>query len=372
MGCERRGMSEFYVPARRTVQPLGPVDLDTSRNATAERVGQLLSASTDLDGLGVTPRESEVLAQVALRLTNVETADSCALSERTVESHMSSLLRKLGVTNRVALAGSPTGSSPGRPSRSTGCRPRWKLLADATTYVGRTAERARLHDLWLRACRGAHADRGPRRRGGHRQEPAGRRAGRPGPRPGAQVMLGACFEELPLSYPRSSRRWPTTPPGSDRELGRRLLQADAWARLVPAMASRASRWPPTPALFEQAAAQGEVLAGLQTYLGRAAEDGPVLLVIGGPALGDLTTLHRSGTSRAARRRVGADPGRGHHRDAPPDLDDTLALFLSICPHADGRPEPYLSGGSVTTTSPRCWDRRPTRIRPLTDSGAIRC
>ncbi|MEU8324608.1 helix-turn-helix transcriptional regulator [Nonomuraea sp. NPDC048881] len=45
---------------------------------------------------GVTRRGAEVFWLVGDRLTNREIADRLRLSERTVESHVSSLLRKLG------------------------------------------------------------------------------------------------------------------------------------------------------------------------------------------------------------------------------------------------------------------------------------
>jgi predicted ATPase/DNA-binding CsgD family transcriptional regulator len=52
----------------------------------------------------VTAREAEVLALLRRRLTNAEIADQLFVSVRTVETHVSSLLRKLGATNRRALA----------------------------------------------------------------------------------------------------------------------------------------------------------------------------------------------------------------------------------------------------------------------------
>jgi DNA-binding CsgD family transcriptional regulator len=52
----------------------------------------------------ISPREAEVLAAVAAHLTNQEIAERLFISVRTVESHVSSLLRKLGAADRRELA----------------------------------------------------------------------------------------------------------------------------------------------------------------------------------------------------------------------------------------------------------------------------
>ncbi|WP_308283426.1 helix-turn-helix transcriptional regulator, partial [Pseudonocardia nigra] len=54
--------------------------------------------------VAVSAREAEVLAALADHLTNAEIASRLFISIRTVESHVSSLLRKLGVSDRRALA----------------------------------------------------------------------------------------------------------------------------------------------------------------------------------------------------------------------------------------------------------------------------
>lgn len=75
----------------------------------------------------ITPREAEVLRAVQQRLSNAEIAGQLYLSERTVESHVSSLLRKLGVTNRRELA------------RLGGSVPT-NIPSAATSFVGRRRE----------------------------------------------------------------------------------------------------------------------------------------------------------------------------------------------------------------------------------------
>ena len=63
-----------------------------------------MAESQPLDDAGISRREGEVLALVGEHLTNAEIADRLYISVRTVESHVSSLLRKLDLTDRRELA----------------------------------------------------------------------------------------------------------------------------------------------------------------------------------------------------------------------------------------------------------------------------
>ena len=55
----------------------------------------------------LSPREREVVDIVVAGPTNHETASRLYLSERTVESHVRSVLRKVGARNRLELGPAP-------------------------------------------------------------------------------------------------------------------------------------------------------------------------------------------------------------------------------------------------------------------------
>ena len=52
----------------------------------------------------LTEREGQILAQVARGLTNKEIARALSLSEKTVKHHMTNVMQKLQVRNRVEAA----------------------------------------------------------------------------------------------------------------------------------------------------------------------------------------------------------------------------------------------------------------------------
>jgi DNA-binding NarL/FixJ family response regulator len=60
--------------------------------------------STDLSGLGLSPRELEVLRLLAAGKTNPEIAEALFISRRTARAHVSNLLLKLGVHHRGEAA----------------------------------------------------------------------------------------------------------------------------------------------------------------------------------------------------------------------------------------------------------------------------
>ena len=81
-------------------------------------------------------REAEVLAALGEHLSNAQIASRLHLSVRTVETHVSSLLRKLEVTDRRALAAlAPsleTADTTSRRGRGTRCAGRVDAVHRAT------------------------------------------------------------------------------------------------------------------------------------------------------------------------------------------------------------------------------------------------
>ncbi|MFF0311970.1 ATP-binding protein [Streptosporangium sp. NPDC004379] len=93
-------------------------------------------------GADISPREAEVLELVGAHLSNAEIGARLYISVRTVESHVSSLLRKLEAPDRRALARrapEPSGAGPSHPAPV--------LPTSLTSFVGRESERAELTEL---------------------------------------------------------------------------------------------------------------------------------------------------------------------------------------------------------------------------------
>jgi predicted ATPase/DNA-binding CsgD family transcriptional regulator len=96
----------------------------------------------------LSPREAEVLAGVGDQLTNAQIAHRLQVSVRTVESHVSSLLRKYGVANRTALTAmnrhrSSPSAKPGHiahiPVSHTALFGRWQERQETLTALAQTA-----------------------------------------------------------------------------------------------------------------------------------------------------------------------------------------------------------------------------------------
>ncbi len=94
----------------------------------------------------VSAREADVLAAVGEHLTNAEIGARLFISIRTVESHISSLLRKLQVSDRRALAAvaATLRVAPVAVGEHAGTAAVAPLPSPLTSFVGRVAERAAL------------------------------------------------------------------------------------------------------------------------------------------------------------------------------------------------------------------------------------
>ena len=88
--------------ARPLLSEVNAVSLRTRLSVEAPATAMIGKAS--IDRLGLTPREAEVLALVAVGHTNRQTGEVLYISEKTVSVHVSNLMRKLGVTSRVDAA----------------------------------------------------------------------------------------------------------------------------------------------------------------------------------------------------------------------------------------------------------------------------
>ncbi|HET9540588.1 MAG TPA: response regulator transcription factor [Candidatus Limnocylindria bacterium] len=96
---------------QRAVRGIRSGDLAMSRSMAADVIQHLAATtnrSTTSPGLeevaGISAREREVLALLADGLTDREIGERLGISPRTVETHVGSLLSKLGVRNRAQAA----------------------------------------------------------------------------------------------------------------------------------------------------------------------------------------------------------------------------------------------------------------------------
>ncbi len=96
---------------QRAVRGIRSGDLAMSRSMAADVIQHLAAttnrstASSGADEMaGISAREREVLALLAQGLTDREIGERLGISPRTVETHVGSLLSKLGVRNRAQAA----------------------------------------------------------------------------------------------------------------------------------------------------------------------------------------------------------------------------------------------------------------------------
>ncbi|MGX1274232.1 ATP-binding protein [Streptomyces phaeoluteigriseus] len=115
---------------------------ETTAGTPETTAGTSTRTATDNDAVStsaISAREGEVLALLGEHLSNAEISARLFISVRTVESHVSALLRKLEVPDRRALA-----RRAAELSRAERPRPVSALPAPLTAFVGRVRERAEL------------------------------------------------------------------------------------------------------------------------------------------------------------------------------------------------------------------------------------
>ena len=108
----------------------------------ADTCGRMGRVSTQPAPAGISPREAEILSLVAAHRSNAEIGAQLFISVRTVETHVSSLLRKLGVPDRRGLAERAAELAHAeRTSQALAGLP-----APLSPFIGRARERAELRD----------------------------------------------------------------------------------------------------------------------------------------------------------------------------------------------------------------------------------
>jgi DNA-binding CsgD family transcriptional regulator len=81
-----------------------PLRTDIERLARHARIELTADAPPPADPLGLTEREAEVIRLVAAGRSNQQIADELFITRKTASVHVSNILGKLGVTNRVEAA----------------------------------------------------------------------------------------------------------------------------------------------------------------------------------------------------------------------------------------------------------------------------
>jgi DNA-binding CsgD family transcriptional regulator len=97
-------LAEAYVLCERSTGAVRfRVEADSDGSLPVDKIAALSAVRALGAGVKVSRREREVLDCVCQYLTNKEIATRINVSERTVKFHVSSLLAKFGVTNRMGL-----------------------------------------------------------------------------------------------------------------------------------------------------------------------------------------------------------------------------------------------------------------------------
>ncbi len=117
----RREAAACLQLAYATASRIGAAPLCRRIEQLAQRARITLSADVVLppspaDSLGLTPRELEILGQLAAGLTDREIAEALFISKKTASVHVSNVLHKLDVSNRVEAGRVGQAHGLGRPA----------------------------------------------------------------------------------------------------------------------------------------------------------------------------------------------------------------------------------------------------------------
>jgi DNA-binding CsgD family transcriptional regulator len=274
---------------------------------------------------GVSRKETEVLFLVGEHLTNAEIAKRLYVSERTVESHVSALLRKLAVASRRELASlAQTAAEQTRAAGAPVLPPALELAAQSGPLVGRTAELERLRDLWRSAAAGhtliavvtGEAGVGKSRLVAELAVEAHGNGGR--------VLFGACFEDVATPYQPFAQAICDDLAGLAPTEVRRRVAGDvaSLSRVVPIPGDGAA----PGEVVRPSVERDDLMDAVCGYLARTAAANPVLVVVEDLHWGTATT-------RDALRHLARTAGRATmlvvvtSRDTPPDVSDDLATLL---------------------------------------------
>ncbi len=273
----------------------------------------------------VTRREADVLDALVDRPSNAEIAAALRLSERTVESHVSALMHKLGARDRTELA--RLARQRADAAATHGLPPMIGPLTRRGPFVGRGDETARLLAWWDRttsdgssvAIVTGEAGIGKSSLAAHLATAIGGRGGR--------VLLGSCTDGTQVPYqPFVEMLTDDLAAISDFELRRRSHgHEQGLARIIPAAGTRMRLLPAAP-VVDRVHERDTAQIALHAYLTEMADAHPTLFVI--------EDLHwASDATRDMLARFARTPTRAPlmilatARDTAPDLDEALERFL---------------------------------------------
>lgn len=266
-----------------------------------------------------------MLAALAERLTNAEIAARLFVSERTVESHVTALLRKLEATNRRELA--DIAKREQSLDRESGLPAVLELLVEPAGFVGRRAERRRLGELWGRCVTGPSRIAVLAGEAGIGKSRLAAEFAAEVDRSGGRVLLGVCVEDAEAPFQPFVQAIADDLSALSGVSVRRRASSDAaaLAQIIPGLARRVGAVG-TAKNLDPVSGQAAIATAVGRYLRRAAEDAPLLLVI--------EDLHfATATTRSTVRHIARSPIHAPilmlvtTRDAAPDVDDDLRVLL---------------------------------------------